>query len=105
MACISHLANLILEHLIRGSAVSVPHLVCYLDTCNRHTVLHLLSSRDATPPRQRVWEGEVLWEQAKLPQHAALVPSDMLMIQPITTYVYYGGEGNFDPLVGRWNSR
>lgn len=104
MICYLDLSNLVFEHFVRGPTVPVPHFVCCFYTRNWHTVFYLTSSCWATPLWQRIWEREVLGQQSKLPQHATLVPGDVLVIQSITADIDHSRERHFDPFVSRRNA-
>jgi hypothetical protein len=95
-----NLPNPILTHRIRRHRVPVPHLLRHLHPQHRHAVLN----RPARPRDAAIGEGvgvrKVLRQQAQLPQHGALVPADVLVVEPVAADVDDACEGYLDFFVG-----
>jgi len=75
-------------------AVLVPHLGRCLRAQHRHPVLKLFTRSRRPAVGQRVWEQQVLGQQPQLAQHRALVPRDVLVVEPVAADVDHGRERN-----------
>lgn len=95
----SNFSDLVVKHLVRGATVPITHLVCCCYACNRYTVFNLAARRWTAPLWQWVREGKVFGQETNLPQDAALVPRNVLVIESIATNIYHSCERNLDPLV------
>lgn len=90
---------------IRLYRILIPHLVRRFHPKHRHLVLKPLTGTRPPPIRERIRKRQILRHQTELPQRRALVPRNMLVVEPVAADIHNGSKGDLELAPGWRNAR